>query len=130
MADTPGQRVYLVRVALGRGHKNPMLIKDFVVVIQRLRKVSYDPSAISRLENGDRLASLEDIEAIAAVDPLRRGKLWLAWGEDQDSAKEPLDIDPTALIPQTALAKRVRRMLGTKKKAKKPTPRRPASNDH
>lgn len=127
MADTPGQRVYLVRVALGRGHKNPMLIKDFVMVIQRLRKVSYDPSAISRLENGDRAASLEDIDAIAAVDPLRRGKLWLAWGEEQDSTTGPLDIDPRTFVPQSAVAKRARRIVG--KKAKKPAAKRPASND-
>lgn len=85
MAETPGARLFLIRLALGDGVKNPMLIDDFVALVERVTGVSYDPSAISRSENGGRKLSLDDVRAFAMVDPQHRGKLWLAWGENADA---------------------------------------------
>ena len=77
--ETPGQRVYRIRLALGDGLKNPMTLRDFVALLRR-QKARYDPSTISRIENGTRTITLKDVQAIAAVDPLKRGRDWLAWG--------------------------------------------------
>ena len=81
--ETPGQRLYLIRLALGDGIKNPMLIDVFVALVKRRTGAVYDPSAISRSENGSRRLTLEDVANFAAVDPLHRGREWLGWGEAQ-----------------------------------------------
>lgn len=49
----------------------------------------YSQSTLSKLESGAQEAAFEDITVFAAVDPKRRGKLWLAWGEEVDSFKAP-----------------------------------------
>lgn len=41
----------------------------------------YSQSKLSKLESGSQAADFDDIAAFAAADPLKRGKLWLAWGE-------------------------------------------------
>lgn len=82
MAAKPGQRVYLVRLALGDGVKNPLSLADFALLIKRKRKAVYDPSALSRLENGKRAMTTEDAEHVAAVDPKERGAAWVAFGDD------------------------------------------------
>lgn len=88
--QAPGVRVYLIRLALGDGVKNPMRIKDFVALVKERTGVSYDPSAISRTENGERDLALDDVPPIAAVDPLKRGRTWLAWGDaNEDAALRP-----------------------------------------
>lgn len=83
MSETPGQRVYKIRLALGDGVKNPMTLKDFAALITRATKTVIDPSALSRLENGGRGLSIDDAHAIAAIDPKRRGPVWLAFGDAQ-----------------------------------------------
>jgi hypothetical protein len=97
MAETPGERLFLIRAALGTGLKNPMLIDDFVALVQRETGVTYDPSAISRTENGGRKLSLDDVPPFAAVDPLRRGKLWLAWGEQSDTTMSAARQGPSII---------------------------------
>lgn len=46
---------------------------------------SYTQSKLSKLESGSQAADFDDVAAFAAADPKRRGKLWLAWGEETDS---------------------------------------------
>lgn len=42
----------------------------------------YSQSTLSKLESGAQSASFDDVAVFAAVDPLQRGKLWLAWNEE------------------------------------------------
>jgi hypothetical protein len=80
--STRGHRVYLIREALGT-RRDPMPLPKFAELIKRTSGVSYDKSTLSRMETGERKVSLDDIEAIAPVDPLKRGKAWLAgWDEE------------------------------------------------
>lgn len=88
MADTPGRRLYLIRLALGDGVKNPMRIEDFVALIKKKTGAVYDPSAISRTENGDRKLTLEDAPIFTAVDKLKREPDWLAWGITRESVHD------------------------------------------
>lgn len=88
LAETPGSRLYLIRLALGDGVKNPMRIEDFVALVRERTGTRYAPSAISRSENGERRLTLEDALIFAAVDPRKRGPDWLAWGERQGSEAE------------------------------------------
>jgi transcriptional regulator with XRE-family HTH domain len=53
---------------------------------ERLGVREYSQSTLSRLESGMQTASFDDVAVFAAVDPLQRGKLWLAWGEEVVSA--------------------------------------------
>jgi transcriptional regulator with XRE-family HTH domain len=78
--QTRGYRVYLIREALGT-RRDPMPMQAFAELIAKVSGVSYDKSTLSRLETGERKLSLEDIDAIAPIDPLKRGRSWLAWGD-------------------------------------------------
>jgi hypothetical protein len=96
MAATPGQRVYLIRLAHGDGVKNPMPLAEFVALVKKRRGARYDASAISRMENGTRKVTLEDIDVLAPMDPLRRGKAWLAcWEDDRPPVQKGPD-EPSA----------------------------------
>lgn len=86
-AQTPGQRLYLIRLALGDGVKNAMKISDFVELVRRVTGARYDGAAISRSENGSRKLTLDDVTAFAAVDPERRSRAWLAFGNDEPIAR-------------------------------------------
>lgn len=46
----------------------------------------YSQSTLSKLESGAQEPIFDDVAVFAWVDPLKRGKLWLAWGESRDSA--------------------------------------------
>ena len=81
--ETRGERVYLIREALGT-RRDPMPIPKFVELIHDTTGIVYDKSAISRMETGERKVSLEDIEVLAQVDPLKRGKVWLAGWDDEN----------------------------------------------
>lgn len=76
--------MYLIRLALGDGVKNPLPLIEFAALIKKRRRVTYDPSAISRMENGERKVTVEDIETIAPLDPKQRGRPWLAGWDDDD----------------------------------------------
>jgi transcriptional regulator with XRE-family HTH domain len=82
-----GDRLKAVREATA------LLQKDFVArlndVVAELygdRAVKFDAPRVSKLENGRQEPTFADIAVYAMVDPLRRGKLWLAWEEEVDSA--------------------------------------------
>jgi hypothetical protein len=82
-ADTPGKRVYLIRLALGDGLRSPMPMAEFAALLTERTGATYDSSMISKIENEMRKVSLDDADRIASVDPRRRGREWLAWGDAQ-----------------------------------------------
>jgi transcriptional regulator with XRE-family HTH domain len=75
-----GQRIKAVRDA--RGETQP----EFAERLAELTKQRYDASEVSRLETGNRVATWDDIAAIASLDPEQRGRDWLGW-DDDDSAE-------------------------------------------
>lgn len=79
--DTPAQRAYSVRLALGDGWKVPLPMAAFAALLSKQPGAGrYDSSVVSRLESGARKLTLVDAAAYAAVDPLKRGRAWVAWG--------------------------------------------------
>lgn len=90
-ADTPGKRVYLIRLALGDGLRSPLSMEEFAALITERTGVAYNSSTISKIENGGRRVTLEDVGRIAVVDPRQRGREWLGWGD------EPLRYEPGVL---------------------------------
>lgn len=80
--QTVGERIYLIREALGT-RRDPMPLEKFAELIAAKTGVRYDKSVLSRKETGQIAANLDDIKAIASVDPENRGRDWLAWGSDE-----------------------------------------------
>lgn len=48
-------------------------------------KRTYAQALLSRFETGTQVPTFADVAAYAVVDPKRRGKTWLAWGERADA---------------------------------------------
>jgi hypothetical protein len=89
MTDTPAKRVYAIRLARGDGWKVPESMEAFAEAMtavgrKRRPELRYDSSKVSRIESGDRKVSIEDAEVLAAVDPLKRGAAWVAFGNAGD----------------------------------------------
>lgn len=95
-----GDRVYLVRLALGDGKRNAMSLADFDDLIATATGRRIHASELSRIERHVRSAILEDAEAIARVDPQGRSPAWLIWG-DSSGTQEARPVDkPVAPPPQ------------------------------
>lgn len=123
--ESPKDRAFLVRLALGSMRK-PMPMGAFAVVLTRAaQKIGlggrYYPSTISDIEAGERKITLEDVQVFAAVDPLRRGESWMAFGASAQAA--PADPDDLAKLnprpmpkphPKAAPAAK-RRVVGRRK---------------
>lgn len=86
-----GARMFEIRAACGHGVRDPETLKAFSERIAQLTGVAYGEMTLSNMETGKRRWLVTDINAVAAVDPLKRGREWLAWG---DSPGEIL-LDPT-----------------------------------
>jgi hypothetical protein len=84
-----------------------MSLQRFAELIQQTTGVVYDKATLSRMETGERKVSIEDIEAIAQVDPLKRGRAWLAVWDDEEgeqgAERQPDNPQhpPTEVIPRT-----------------------------
>lgn len=97
-----GNRIFLVRLALGDGRRKPLAMSRLAELLNKRpeRAKKYSSSKLSLLETNKQRADLDDIAVIAAVDPLQRGKAWLAgWTQaDVPPVREvPLDmVEPVA----------------------------------
>jgi hypothetical protein len=78
--DSPGKRLYLIRLALGDGMRRPEPMAAFVARVREATGESYDTGAVSLLERDLQGWRLKDMNAFAAVDPLKRGGAWLGFG--------------------------------------------------
>lgn len=81
MADgpsSPGERLYLVRLACGDGLRKAESMTEFVLRVARRTGEKYHPNAVSLLERNQQQWRLEDVRVFAAVDPLNRGEIWLS----------------------------------------------------
>lgn len=68
-----GARLKSVRVALGLSQL------EFIALLWEKLGYELRQSELSRIESGKQAATLEDFTAFAAVDPLQRGRAWLAF---------------------------------------------------
>jgi transcriptional regulator with XRE-family HTH domain len=90
-----GERVYEIRSALGPDARHEMSQKAFAELVNatakraKIKIATFVDSTITRIEKGERRLQVEEIELIASMDPLKRGKTWLAFGEA--GGAEPLD---------------------------------------
>lgn len=75
-------RIYQIRLALGDGAGKPLSMREFARLVTQHSGRHYGNTTISRLETRQQIPSLADVVAIAQVDPLKRGRAWLAFGED------------------------------------------------
>lgn len=88
MTETTGHRLYLIRLACGDGVRKAEPLEAFAARVKRQTKAVYDPSTISLLERMKQNWRLDDAEAFAAVDPLRRGVGWLAFNLPPEAVPE------------------------------------------
>lgn len=102
-------RLREVREAHVGADGNPMFQADFARLLHtRAQRMfgehlehKYSPSLVNRLENGIQPPTLQDVAVYAAVDPSHRGKLWLAWGETQDtSMRAGVEQLPASSFPE------------------------------
>jgi hypothetical protein len=113
-ASSPGQRLFLIRLACGDGLRKPESMRDFAERVQLATGAEYEHSTIGMLERDLQGWRIKDVHAFAAVDPRGRGEAWLAFGEQeptQPKARDPIP-DPRPAKPATsadAARKRPRR---------------------
>lgn len=60
---------------------------DLAALIKEKTGVEISYESLRAWELNDRPIRIDHIEAIAAVDPLKRGRYWLAWGVDDEEPK-------------------------------------------
>ena len=132
-ADTPGKRVYLVRLARGDGVKNPERLEDFASALSALSGKRYDGSMISRMENGGRTVSIRESELIASLDPLRRSPAWVAFGDEKAPAETGAEDVTEGAVPLTPAQKaraveKAAEIARSRRAAASVQPKRPRSN--
>lgn len=140
MAVTPGARLYAVRLACGDGHRKAEPLEAFVARVKQATGTAYLPTTVSMLERDKQGWSLSDAIAFAAVDPLKRGAAWLAFGEGTSAPIEGADFDPrtdrkltsqeearvlrAAEIETREQAARARGVSGAKRPHRRPRPKK------
>ena len=105
------RRIKAVREALGLTQE--ALLPVLNDAAQRLGVRVFKQSSLSKIEGGPQAVSFDDVAVYAAVDPKRRGKLWLAWGEKADATM--------AATPDDAELERLTGVAFRKRQPAKPT---------
>lgn len=91
IAKTRGQRFYMVRLACGDGVRRPEPMRLFVARVEQATGIVIHASELSEIENDkpSKAVTADHIGAVAAVDPLKRGRDWLGWGEETKAPSIP-----------------------------------------
>lgn len=74
-------RLLEIRRAL-QSERKPLPYPDLEALILAQTGVKISRETLRQMEIGNRTPDLRVVQAIAAVDPLQRGRVWLAWGAD------------------------------------------------
>lgn len=121
IAETPGDRLWLIRLACGDGFRKPEPLPLFAARVKRETGVDYHQASLSLLERMKQGWRLDDIRTLAAVDPKGRGPIWLAFGVDEASAMpDPtLDRGLTPAEEERAIAVAKRASASPRKRPKK-----------
>lgn len=96
MDKTPGDRLFLIRLACGDGFKSAEPMPKFAQRVLEKTGRKYHDAALSLLERMQQTWKLDDLNAFAAVDPKGRGPAWLAWGDQggRPALKPPMQPTP------------------------------------
>lgn len=74
-------RLLAIRRAL-QSERKPLPYPDLEALIYERTGVKISRETLRQMEIGNRVPDIAVVGAIAAVDPLERGRAWLAWGAD------------------------------------------------
>lgn len=96
VTDTIGQRIQDIREHLGSARKE-LSYQGLADEIAEKTGVSVSVPALRNYAEGTREPPIRVIEAIAAVDPLGRGKVWLTYGDDLGDAGTPTTLSGGAV---------------------------------
>ncbi len=95
MSETIGERLFKIRAACGSSGRDPETLDDFAERVRKKTGKSYNPVTLSLLERMKRGWRVADVENFAAVDPLKRGRSWLAgWPDGAASLVGQEETDP------------------------------------
>lgn len=108
-------RLKLVREATGLTQLQ--FLPRLNAVAAKLHVREYSQSTLSKLETGTQEPSFDDVAVFAAVDPERRGKLWLAWNEREDSALQDAELARPQMPVERFERSETSRMAAAKKVA-------------
>lgn len=133
--DSPGGRLFDIRLACGDGRRDPEPLKEFSDRIKRETGVYFDPAKLSLLERMQQGWKWEDIDTLARVDPLKRGRAWLSAFAERDAnpdvalpwaeAKRGAEPEP----PPAAQARPKKPSRGTRGGSARPSRGKPGSAD-
>src|SRR4051812_47026197 len=76
--DTPGARLFQIRLACGDGVRTAETMALFAQRVQAATGRWFDPSTLSLLERDQQEWKLAHVTTFAFVDPQERGRPWLA----------------------------------------------------
>lgn len=79
-------RLLMIRRAL-QSERKPLAYPELETLILERTGKKISRETLRQLEIGNRVPDLSVVEAIAAVDPLQRGRVWLAWGADGEDVE-------------------------------------------
>ena len=80
--DTLGDRIFAVRDAMPRGGRLAVLSREaFAALLSERLGGSVSAGAVADWEKGRTEPSLAVLAALAAMDPLERGRDWLTYGD-------------------------------------------------
>ncbi len=108
MAETPGDRLYMIRLACGDGLRRAEPLPQFAKRVKKATGREYHQATLSLLERMKQAWKLSDVETFAVVDPSHRGRVWLAGWEDQQPGKSaigPALPEPVVTLPPRAAAR-------------------------
>lgn len=74
-------RLLAIRRAL-QTERKPLPYPELEALILARTGVKISRETLRQMEIGNRVPDIETVGVIAAVDPLNRGRVWLAWGAD------------------------------------------------
>lgn len=94
-SDTPGARLFLIRLACGDGVRKAESMQDFSDRVKKKTGRYYDPATLSLLERMKQGWKLEDALTFASVDPLKRGAVWLSALHELSQAPETKEAPAT-----------------------------------
>lgn len=108
-ADTPGKRLYLIRLACGDGVRSAESLKAFARRVLRETGAVYHANALSLLERDEQGWLVQDVETLWRVDPDKRGNVWLAFGDRKRGAATASELAAERLDAE-AVAENQRRL--------------------